>query len=44
MNSDNNIKKCLESNFLVEGVDYNLLLEEQVRENRGNVSNIDTFF
>ena len=35
--SSNNIKKCLESNFLVEGVDYNLLLKEQVRENRGMV-------
>jgi len=30
--SSNNIKKCLESNFLVEGVDYLLLLEEQQHE------------
>jgi hypothetical protein len=30
--SSNNIKKCLESNFLVEGVDYLLLLKEQQHE------------
>jgi hypothetical protein len=31
------VKKCLDSNFLVEGIDYNLRLESEVRENRGEV-------
>jgi hypothetical protein len=34
--SSNNIKKCLDSNFLVEGIDYTVLLEEQhVNGNNG---------